>query len=113
MLSVLLAVLAAVSSDTASVPQCKAAPSESRGERDGVGLLRRLARQPVWFGGVAAILAGSALQVGALTAAPIVTVQPILILDLAFTMLLAAMVFHSRCGAGSGSRSRGCPPGWW
>lgn len=96
LLSIVLAVLAAMSSATASVLQRKAARSESRARAGGVGLLRSLARKPVWFAGVAAILAGFALHAAALATGPIVLVQPILVLELGFALLLAAAVFRSR-----------------
>lgn len=99
MLSIVLAVLAAAASATAAVLQRKAARTESRSSAAGTGLLRNLARKPVWFGGVAAIIVGFGLHAAALATGPIILVQPILVLELGFALLLAAVVFHSRLHA--------------
>ncbi len=99
MLSIVLAVLASAASATAAVLQRKAARSEPRGAVSGPRLLWNLARKPVWIGGVAAILGGLGLHAAALATGPIILVQPILVLELGFVLLLAAAVFHSRLHA--------------
>ncbi|MGH3549754.1 MAG: DMT family transporter [Pseudonocardiaceae bacterium] len=62
-------------------------------------MLWHLAHKPVWFAGIGAIIVGFVLQAGALATGPITLVQPILVLELGFTLLLAAAVFHSRLPA--------------
>ncbi|MCA1835958.1 MAG: DMT family transporter [Actinobacteria bacterium] len=94
-LSIALAILAAVANATASVLQRKAARNE-RDSRSGLAMLWDLARQPVWIGGIAAVIVGFLLQAGALATGPVALVQPILILELGFTLLLAGVVFRSR-----------------
>ncbi len=99
-LSVVLAVLAAASNATASVLQRKGARREEGSDEEGSGfspkVILGLIRQPVWFCGVAAILTGFLLQAGALATGPIVLVQPILVVELPLTLLLASAVFRSR-----------------
>lgn len=101
LLSIVLVVLAAMGNATASVLQRKAARTEPD---DGPAatswaMIWSLAHKPVWFAGIAAIIVGVGLQAGALATGPIALVQPILVLELAFTLLLAAAVFHSRLHA--------------
>lgn len=96
MLSIVLAVLAAAASAVAAVLQRKAASTASRSSAAGPGLLLDLARKPVWLGGVAAIVVGFGLHAAALATGPIILVQPILVLELGFALLFAAVLFHSR-----------------
>jgi drug/metabolite transporter (DMT)-like permease len=58
-------------------------------------LVFRLARQPVWLIGFAAMLAGFLLQVAALHFGPLALVQPILTVELLFVFGYLAM--HTRC----------------
>lgn len=97
MLSIALAVLAALANAVASVLQRKADRDEPEGGAgSALQMLWRLAHKPVWFGGIAAIIVGFLLQAGALATGPITLVQPILVVELGFTLLLAAAVFHAR-----------------
>jgi drug/metabolite transporter (DMT)-like permease len=98
LLSVVLAVLAAASNATASVLQRKGARRE-QGSGLSPKVVLGLVRQPVWFGGIVAILAGFLLQAGALATGPIVGVQPILVVELPLTLLLAGVVFGNRLHA--------------
>jgi drug/metabolite transporter (DMT)-like permease len=95
LLSVVLAVCAAAGNATASVLQRKGARRQSKSGLSPKVILG-LVREPVWFGGVAAIVAGFLLQAAALATGPIVLVQPILVIELPLTLLLASRVFHSR-----------------
>lgn len=94
MLSVGLMVLAAAANATGSVLQRKAGRDEPDSESSSLRLIRDLAHRPVWFGGVAAIMVGFLLQAAALATGPIALVQPILVVALVFTLLLAAAVFR-------------------
>ncbi|MDN5859816.1 MAG: DMT family transporter [Pseudonocardia sp.] len=98
-MSIALAVLAAAASAVASVLQRKAASTEPRDGAGGPGLVRNLARKPVWLGGVAAIAVGFGLHTAALATGPIILVQPILVLELGFALLFASVIFHSRLTA--------------
>jgi drug/metabolite transporter (DMT)-like permease len=99
MLSLVLAVLAALGNATASVLQRKANRDEPEGQATGLALLWHLLHRPAWVGGVVALVVAFLLQAAALATGPIVVVQPILVLELAFTLMLASMVFHSRLHA--------------
>jgi drug/metabolite transporter (DMT)-like permease len=62
-------------------------------------LIRRLAGRPRWLGGTALGLVGAALQVWALTLAPVTVVQPVLALGLVALLGLARVVLGERPGA--------------
>ncbi|HYZ38731.1 MAG TPA: DMT family transporter [Pseudonocardiaceae bacterium] len=99
MLSLALAVLAALGNATASVLQRKADREEPEGQAAGLVLLWHLAHRPAWLGGIAALIVAFLLQAAALSTGAIALVQPILVLELAFTLLLASMVFRSQLHA--------------
>lgn len=91
-----LAVLAAVANAAASVLQRKSARELPDQDAFELRLLFDQVRHPAWLGGIAAMVAGFLLQAGALATGPIVLVQPILIVELAFTLLLGWAVFGTR-----------------
>lgn len=97
MLSVVLAVLAAAANAAASVAQ-RRATRNGADQRGSVGIraLWGLVHQPVWVAGVAAIIIGFLIQAAALATGPIALVQPVLVVELPFTLLLGGLVFHSR-----------------
>lgn len=99
MLSVVLAVLAALGNATASVLQRKANRDKPEGQATGLALLWHLVHRPAWLAGVAVLVVAFLLQAAALATGPIVVVQPVLVVELAFTLMLASMVFHSRLHA--------------
>jgi drug/metabolite transporter (DMT)-like permease len=96
MLSYLLAVLAACANATSSVLQRKANREVPRRQNLSWRLIRSLLHQPVWFGGIAAICAGFLLQATALGEGQLSMVEPILILELPVTLILASQVFGQR-----------------
>ncbi len=61
-------------------------------------LIWSLAHQPAWFGGVLAITAGFLLQAVALGNGQLSVVEPILVLELPATLILASFVFRARLG---------------
>ncbi|MEO6879705.1 MAG: DMT family transporter [Mycobacteriaceae bacterium] len=93
MLSILLAVAAAMGNATASVLQRKATTTQDE-HASALQLMLGLIRTPLWVGGIAAMGVGFLLQAAALATGPIALVQPVLIVELSFTLLLAAAVFH-------------------
>lgn len=99
MLSLALAVLAALGNGAASVLQRKANRDEPEGKATGLTLLWRLVHRPAWLGGIGVLVVAFLLQAAALSTGAIAIVQPILVLELPFTLLLASMVFHSRLHA--------------
>jgi drug/metabolite transporter (DMT)-like permease len=98
-LAILLALAASFCTATSSVCQRLGARHlESSGHRvHGFDpwLVFRLATQPVWLLGFAAMIAGFVLQVAALHFGPLALVQPILTVELLFVFGYLAM--HTRC----------------
>ena len=92
----LLAVLAACANATSSVLQRKAGRQVSQGQNLSLRLIWSLLHEPVWLGGVLAVTIGFLLQAAALGSGPLSVVEPILILELPATLLLATRVFRSR-----------------
>lgn len=92
----LLAVLAACANATSSVLQRTAGRKVPRGENLRLRLIGSLLHEPVWFGGILAVTAGFVLQAAALGSGSLPVVEPILVLELPATLLLATKVFRSR-----------------
>lgn len=95
-LAVVFAVLAAAANATASVLQRKAARDEPEDRTFSIGLLWDLVRRPVWVAGVATVLLGFFLHAFAVSNGPVSLVQPLLVMELPFTLLLASRVLGGR-----------------
>ncbi len=95
-LTFLFAVLAALANAVSSTLQRKA----NREEPDEVAFTPRLVldllRRPVWFGGLLGVIAGFLLQAAALSYGNLAVVEPILAVELPFTLAMASVVFHRR-----------------
>jgi drug/metabolite transporter (DMT)-like permease len=100
MLSYVFAVVAACANATSSVLQRKANLEVPRSENLSWRLVWSLMHQPVWFGGILAITAGFLLQASALGSGQLAAVEPILVVELPFTLILASRVFHRHLGWG-------------
>ncbi|MFF2960194.1 DMT family transporter [Streptomyces sp. NPDC057963] len=108
-LAVMLALSAALANGTASVLQRRAAleqaASETAGGRPAVWQgprgLARLARRPFWLAGATALGLSAALQAGALAFGSLSVVQPLMVSELLFTLLLGTVVFRHRPGGGT------------
>ena len=96
MLTYVLAVLAACANATSSVLQRKANRRAPRRENMSLRLIWSLAHEPVWFGGILAVIAGFLLQAAALGGGQLSVVEPILVLELPAMLILASRVFGSR-----------------
>lgn len=96
MWSYLLAVLAACANATSSVLQRKANRRIPQNQNLSPRLIASLVHEPVWFGGVLAVFAGFLLQATALGNGQLSVVEPILVLELPATLILASRVFGSR-----------------
>lgn len=96
MLSPFLAVLAAVANGLASVLQRKAARDQPVSENLSWRLMWHLLHRPAWFGGMLSVIAGFLLQAAALGSGRISVVEPVLVLELPATLVIAALVFRSR-----------------
>jgi drug/metabolite transporter (DMT)-like permease len=92
----LLAMLAACANATSSVLQRKAGRQVPQGENLSLRLIWSLLHEPVWFGGVLAVTVGFLLQAAALGSGQLSVVEPILVLELPVTLLLATRVFRAR-----------------
>jgi drug/metabolite transporter (DMT)-like permease len=99
LLSYFLAVLAACANATSSVLQRKANKEVPQKENLSWKLIQSLLHQPIWFFGILAITVGFLLQASALGAGELAVVEPILVLELPFTLILASRVFRSGMGA--------------
>jgi drug/metabolite transporter (DMT)-like permease len=95
-LSVLFAVLAAVSNAVGTVLQRQAAliVPQSNGYR--LRLMLDLLRTPVWFGGILGVIFAALFQALALASGPLAVVQPIFVLELPFALLVSGLVFRKR-----------------
>lgn len=96
MLTVGFALLAAAGNAISSVLQRIANRREAGSGDTGVAALLHLFRQPVWLLGVSAIIAGFCLQALALSTGTVAEVQPLMALELPFTLLMATRVFRQR-----------------
>ncbi|MFG2177956.1 DMT family transporter [Streptomyces abikoensis] len=92
----LFAVLAAVSNATAMVLQRAAARTAPEDDAFSLRLVRHLLHQPVWFGGIAAILCAAVCQALALSMGSLALVQPIFVTELPFALLIAGVAFRRR-----------------
>lgn len=96
MLKYVLAVLAACANAISSVLQRKANRQASQRENLSLKLIWSLAHEPVWFGGILAITVGFLLQATALGNGQLSVVEPILVLELPATLILASRIFGTR-----------------
>lgn len=95
MLTFVLAVLAACANAASSVLQ-RMANRQVPGREHGLHLVAALVRRPVWLAGIGAITAGFLLQAAALSRGALAVVEPVLILELPTTLLIAGAVFRGR-----------------
>lgn len=95
-LTVLFAVLAALSNATAVVLQRTAARTVPTSDAFSLRLMRRLLHSPVWLGGIAAVLCAAVFQALALSLGSLSLVQPIFVSELPFALLIAGPVLRRR-----------------
>ncbi|WP_406379092.1 DMT family transporter [Streptomyces sp. NBC_01618] len=108
-LSVVLALWAALANGAASVLQRRAAMEQAESEAvgggpavwQGVRGLARLVRRPFWLAGATALGLSAVLQAGAPAVGSLSVVQPLLASELLFTLLLGTVIFHHRPGDGT------------
>lgn len=91
----LFAVLAACANAASSVLQRKADRQVPMGQNLSVKLIRSVLHQPVWFGGVLAVIVGFLFQAAALRGGELAVVEPILVIELPITLLIATRVFNA------------------
>ncbi|MGW0856862.1 DMT family transporter [Streptomyces sp. NPDC002690] len=96
MISVLFAILTALSNGAASVLQRRAAVNVPDSAAMRLSLFGHLLRQKVWLGGIALVIVAAVCQAVALATGPIAVVQPIFVIELPSTLLLAGFVMRVR-----------------
>lgn len=99
MLTYLFAALAALANAISSVLQRKADRDQPAEDNLSLRLIGDLLRDPVWFLGILGVIAGFLLQAAALGSGPLAVVEPVLIIELPITLLLASRIFHRRLDA--------------
>ncbi|WP_228988987.1 DMT family transporter [Streptomyces sp. DH8] len=96
MISILFAVLTALSNGSASVLQRRAAMRVPESEAMRWSLFGRLLRQKVWLAGIGLVVVAAVCQAVALATGPIAVVQPIFVIELPATLLIAGYVMRVR-----------------
>lgn len=96
MLTVTFAVLAAACNAFASVMQRHEARARPDRESFRPALILNLVRRPLWWAGAGGVLGGAVCQALGLMYGELAVVQPILMVELPLTLLLASAVFHRR-----------------
>ncbi|NED10447.1 DMT family transporter [Streptomyces sp. SID9124] len=96
MIAVLFAVLTAISNGSASVLQRRAALDVPQTETMRLSLIGHLLRQKVWLAGIALVIVAAVCQAVALATGPISVVQPIFVIELPATLLLAGFMMRAR-----------------
>src|SRR3954454_13376381 len=94
MFAVVLMIVAAALQASASVLQRKAARDEPESRSFSLTMFRDLIRRPAWLFGILAMLSGFVLHGVSISLSRIALVQPLLVAELPFTLVLASLVFH-------------------
>nr|WP_202533307.1 DMT family transporter [Streptomyces sp. SID3212] len=92
----MFAVLTAISNGSASVLQRRAASTVPDSDALHLSLIRHLLRQRVWLAGIGLVIVAAVCQAIALATGAIAVVQPIFVIELPVTLLIASYVFRSR-----------------
>jgi len=95
-ISVLFAVLTALSNGGASVLQRRAARTVPDSEAMRLSLIGHLLRRRTWLAGVGLVIVAALCQAVALATGPIAVVQPIFVIELPITLLLAGFAMRVR-----------------
>lgn len=91
-LPVVCALAAALSNAVATVLQRRAALSVPRSQGFRAGLMLDLLRRPAWIGGILAVVVAGVCQALALATGPLTVVQPLFVLELPFTLVVASLL---------------------
>jgi drug/metabolite transporter (DMT)-like permease len=94
--SVLFALLTALCNGTASVLQRIAAAAAPDSHALHLSLFSYLIRRKVWLAGIGMVIIAAVSQATALATGPVALVQPIFIIELPFTLLVAGRLAHRR-----------------
>ena len=96
MVGIVLMIVAAALNATASVLQRRASRQEPESAEFSLRMLLDLAQRPVWVLGILSMLAGFVLHGVSISLSRIALVQPLLVVELPFTLLLASWTFGLR-----------------
>jgi hypothetical protein len=96
LLCVIFALLTAASNASAAVLQRKAASQVPPERSMHVSLVADLMRRRVWLAGIALVIVAALCQAAALAFGPIALVQPIFIIELPVTLVLATLIMRNR-----------------
>ena len=96
MVSVLFALLTALFNGLASVLQRMAAMTAPAAKALHLSLLGYLIKRKVWLAGISMVVLASVCQATALATGPVALVQPIFIIELPFTLLVASRLARRR-----------------
>lgn len=99
LLSALFALLTAMGNALGTVLQRVAARTVPPGDAFSVRLVGHLLRSPAWLGGIAVVVGAAACQALALALGSLSLVQPLLVLELPFTLLIASALSRRRLPA--------------
>jgi drug/metabolite transporter (DMT)-like permease len=94
--SVLFALLTALFNGSASVLQRQAAVTAPESSALHLSLFTYLVRRKIWLAGIGMVILAAVCQATALATGPVALVQPIFIIELPFTLLVASRVNHRR-----------------
>lgn len=100
-LTAILAALAAASNAFASVLQRHEARNAPGKESFRLALLLDMARRPLWWLGILGVVGGALFQFVALLTGPLALVQPVMMVELPITLLLAALLLQRPITRGS------------
>lgn len=93
-----LALGAAVSFAVSNVAQMSGVRNQPGDKPLGAGVVVRMLKEPVWVAGLLAAILGFVFEATALSVAPVVLVQPLIVAELPFALPLAALVAGRRLG---------------
>jgi hypothetical protein len=96
LICVIFALLTAASNATAVVLQRRAAAQVPPERSMHLSLMADLVRRKVWLAGIGMVIVAAVAQAAALATGPIALVQPIFIIELPLTLVLATLVGHNR-----------------
>ncbi|MFG1664268.1 DMT family transporter [Streptomyces sp. Y7] len=99
-LSVVFALCAASGNAVATVLQRKAALTVPQSQGFRAGLLLDLLRRPVWLAGILAVIAAAVCQALALVTGPLTVVQPLFVLELPLTLIVASLLMRRHLPGG-------------
>jgi hypothetical protein len=94
--SVVFALLTALANGTASVFQRVAARDAPQSKALHLSLFGYLIRRKVWLAGIGMVIVAALCQATALATGPVALVQPIFIIELPFSLLLASRLARTR-----------------